>query len=73
MKVSAQLHASATLPQGKNPCYPLNRRLDEPQRRSGRDGEEKNSQPLPKLEPPIMQPVAQRCTTELPQLISNKH
>jgi hypothetical protein len=37
--------------------------------RSAHRGEEKNSQPLPGLEPPIMQPVAQRCTTELPRLI----
>jgi hypothetical protein len=36
-----------------------------PQSRSGLGGEEKNSQPLPGLEPPIIQPVAQRCTTEL--------
>jgi hypothetical protein len=28
-------------------------------------GDEKNSQPLPGLEPPIIQPVAQRYTTEL--------
>jgi len=29
------------------------------QSRSGQGGEEKNSQPLPGLKPPIMQPVAQ--------------
>jgi hypothetical protein len=28
-----------------------------------------NSQPLPGLEPPIIQPIAQRYTTELSQLI----
>jgi hypothetical protein len=32
---------------------------------SGRGGEEKNSQPLPGLEPPVIQLVAQRYTTEL--------
>jgi hypothetical protein len=32
--------------QGKSPWYPLDRRLDGPQSRSERDGEEKNSQPL---------------------------
>jgi hypothetical protein len=37
-------------------------RLGGPQSRSGRGGEEKNSQPLSGLEPPIMQPVAQRYT-----------
>jgi hypothetical protein len=46
--------------QGKSPWYPLERRLDGPQNRSGRGVEEKNSQPLPGLEPPIIQLVAQR-------------
>jgi hypothetical protein len=32
-------------PQGKSPGYPLDRRLGGPQSRSGRGGEEKNSQP----------------------------
>jgi hypothetical protein len=41
-------------PQGKNPCYPLDRRLGGLQSRSRRGGEEKNSQPLPGLEPPII-------------------
>jgi hypothetical protein len=57
-------------PQGKNPWYPLDKRLGELQRRSGRGGEEKNSQPLPGLELPIIQPVAQRYTTELSRLLS---
>jgi len=47
-------------PQGKIPLDPLDRRLSGPQSLSGRGGEEKNSQPLPGLEPPIIQPVAQR-------------
>jgi hypothetical protein len=38
--------------QGKSPFYPLDRRLGGPQSRSGRGGEEKNSQPLPGLERP---------------------
>jgi hypothetical protein len=38
-------------PQGKSPWYPLDRRLRGPQSRSGRGGEEKNSQPLPQIEP----------------------
>jgi hypothetical protein len=45
--------------QGKSPWYPLDRRLGEPQSLSGRGGEEKNSQPLLGIEPPIIQPVAQ--------------
>jgi hypothetical protein len=38
--------------------------------RAGLDsGEKKNSHPLPGLEPPIIQPVAQSCTTELSRLL----
>jgi hypothetical protein len=55
---------------GKGSWYPLNRRMGEPQIRSGRSGEE-NSQPLPRLEPPIIQPVAQRYTTELSRYAHN--
>jgi hypothetical protein len=55
--------------QGKSLWYPLDRRLDGPQNRSGRGGEEKNSQPLPGLEPPIIQPVAWLYTTELTRLL----
>jgi hypothetical protein len=55
--------------QGKSPWYPLDKRLPGAQCRSGRNGEEKNSQPLPGLEPPIIQPVAQRYTTELSWLM----
>jgi hypothetical protein len=38
-------------PQGKSPWYPLDRRLDGPQSRSGRGGEEKNSHPLLGMKP----------------------
>jgi hypothetical protein len=55
-------------PRGKSPWYPLEWRLGGPQSRSERGGEEENSQPLPRLEPPIIQPVAQRYTTELSRL-----
>jgi hypothetical protein len=41
-------------PHGKSPSYPLDRRLGGPQNRSARGGEEKNSQPLPGLEPLII-------------------
>jgi hypothetical protein len=54
--------------QGKNPWYPLDRRLGGPQSQSGCGGEEKNSQPLPRLEPSIIQPIAQCYTTQLFQL-----
>jgi hypothetical protein len=46
-------------PQGKSPWCPLDRRLGGPQSRSGHGREEKNSQPLPGLEPPIIKPVVQ--------------
>jgi hypothetical protein len=51
----------------------MDRRLGGPQRRSGRGGEEKNSQPLPGLESPIMQLVAQCYTTELTRQLDNYH
>jgi hypothetical protein len=56
-------------PHGNSPSYPLVRRLNEPQSLSGRGGEDKNSQHLPGLEPPIIQPVAQRYTAELYRLL----
>jgi hypothetical protein len=59
-------------PKRKSPWCPLDRRLGGPQRRSGRGGEEENSQPLPGLEPLIIQPVTQRYTTELSRLWNNK-
>jgi hypothetical protein len=65
MEVSGLLHAPATLSLGKSPWYPLDRRLGGPQSRSGRGGEEKNFQPLPGLEPPIIQPAVQHFTTEI--------
>jgi hypothetical protein len=51
MEVSGQLHAPAALSQGKGPCYSLDTRLGGPQSRSGRGGEEKDSQPPPGIEP----------------------
>jgi hypothetical protein len=58
IRLSGQLHAPAALPQEKSPWYPLDRRMGGPHSRSERGGEEKNSQPLPRFEPPIIQPVA---------------
>jgi hypothetical protein len=57
--------APVALPQVKSPSYPLDRKLGGPQSRSERGGEEKNSQPLPGIEPPIIQTVVQRYTTKL--------
>jgi hypothetical protein len=69
MEVSGQLHVPAALSPGKSPWYPLSRRLGESQNRSGRGVEEKNSQPLQGLKPPIVQPLAQRYTTGVYQLL----
>jgi hypothetical protein len=69
MEVSGQLHALAALSLEKDPTYLMNRWMGGPQSRSRRGGEEKNSQPLPGLEPPIIQPVAQRYTTELSRFL----
>jgi hypothetical protein len=41
MEVSGQLHFPAALPPGEEPSVPKGQRLGGPQRRSGRDGEEK--------------------------------
>jgi len=60
MEVNSQLLGPPALPPGKSPWYPLDRRLGVTQSWSGRGGEEKNSQPLPGIEIPITQPVAQR-------------
>jgi hypothetical protein len=51
MEVSGQLHAPAASTPGKSLWYPLERRLGGPQSRSGRGGEEKNSQPPLGIEP----------------------
>jgi hypothetical protein len=64
MEVSGQLHAPAALPPGKEPWYPLHRKLGGSQSRSGRGGEEKDCQPLLRLEPSMFQPVAQCYTTD---------
>jgi hypothetical protein len=57
--------AKSLYTQGKSPWYSLDRRLGGSQSHSGRGGEEKNSQHLPGIESSVIQPVAQRCTTEL--------
>jgi hypothetical protein len=52
-------------PQGKSPWYPLYRRLGGHYGWSGHCGEEKNSQPLPGLDLPIIQPIAHRYTLRI--------
>jgi hypothetical protein len=50
MDVRVQLHDSAALPRGKEPQYPLDRRLGGYQGRSRHGDEEKNSQSQPGIE-----------------------
>jgi hypothetical protein len=69
MEVSGELHIPAALSQGRSHVYPADRRVHRPQSRSGHGGGEENSQHLPGFEPPIIQPVAQSCTTELSRLL----
>jgi hypothetical protein len=71
MEVSGQLHDPAALPPGKEPRYPLDRRLCGPKSRSESGGEEKNSQPRRESNPrtSIVQPVDQRYTTGLYRLL----
>jgi hypothetical protein len=51
MEVSGQPHTPVALPQERSPWYPLDRRLGGPQSRSGRGGEERNSQPCQESNP----------------------
>jgi hypothetical protein len=51
MEVSGQLHAPAALPPGQEPLVPIGYEAGWAQSRSGRGGEEKNSQPPPGIEP----------------------
>jgi hypothetical protein len=70
--VSGQLHASVALLSGVNPTrYPFDRRLDEPQSRSGRNGEEKNLLPAGNRTPDI-QPVAIPNELSLRKIIKKK-
>jgi hypothetical protein len=47
----------------------MDRTLSGPQSWSGRGDKEKNFQPMPALEPLIIQTVAQRYTTELSRIL----
>jgi hypothetical protein len=51
--------------QGKSPWYPLDRKIGGPQSRCGRDGEEKNSQPPPEIEPSNSDPVLKKIVWEV--------
>jgi hypothetical protein len=61
MELSGQLHTPDTLqPRERAPGSHWLGSLGGPQSRSGRGSGTKNSQPLPGLDPPIIQPIAQR-------------
>jgi hypothetical protein len=71
MEVSGQLHALTALPLGKEPRYPLNRRLGGPQSRFGRLGEDKILDPTGTRTPtpPPSNPQAVAIPTELSRLL----
>jgi hypothetical protein len=50
MDVNGQLHGPAALTPGKQPLYPLDRRLGGPQNRYGRVPKKKKFLPLPEVE-----------------------
>jgi hypothetical protein len=68
MEVSGQLHTLANLPPGKEPRYPLDRRLGGPQSRFGRCGEE-NILALPEIEPGPYSQYSDTILTELTRLL----
>jgi hypothetical protein len=49
-------------PQGKNPSYPMDRKVGGPQRQSGLYGEEKSLLPLPGIEPQSLYPLSYPCS-----------
>jgi hypothetical protein len=62
MVVNGKLHASAALPRGKSPKYPLDRRLGGTQSRSGRCGVEKKSLSPAGKQTSAVLPVARHYT-----------
>jgi hypothetical protein len=65
MGTNGRLCVRPLCPQEKRSWCPLGG----PRGRSGHGGKEGDSQPLPGLEPPIIQPVAQGYNTELSRLL----
>jgi hypothetical protein len=68
MKVRSQLHAPAALPPGKEPQYPLDRRLGGRQSRSGHCGVHKTLLLLQGIEPLLFSPWPFAIRTELSRL-----
>jgi hypothetical protein len=73
-EVSGQLHAPVAQHPGKSPWYPSDKRLSEPQSRSGRGGEEKKSLDCLCQEISSCHPTCSVVTilTELPRLLRKK-
>jgi len=63
-------HGPTALLRGKEPWYPLDMWPGGPQSRSGCGGEEKSSHTVPRLEPPIIQPIAQLFETQIGPILS---
>jgi hypothetical protein len=63
--VSGQLHAPAALSRRKNPRYPLDRRLGEPQSRSGLPGGEKILVPTGTRTPTLGRPASSQSLYRL--------
>jgi hypothetical protein len=57
MEVSDQLYTG-----GKNTRFPLERMLGGPKSKTGCDGKDKNSQPLPEIEPQLSSPQPSHYT-----------
>jgi hypothetical protein len=71
MELSGQLHSPAALPSGKEPPYPLDRRLGRPQSRSGHSsGAEKNPCLCQELNPGRQARCLVTILTELPRRTS---
>jgi len=58
MEMSGQLHVPVTLPQGKGPWYPLDRRLGGPWSQFGCGGKEKEISPPAVNQTMVTQPIA---------------
>jgi hypothetical protein len=71
MEVSCKLHAPAALPPEKEPLVPTGQEAEWASEPVWTQWRGENSQYLPGLEPPTIQPVAQRYTTELTWLLRN--
>jgi hypothetical protein len=70
MQLCSQFHASAALSMGKySPVAILDRKLGGVKSHSGRGGEEKNSQPLPRIRPWSYSDTLVTILTELLRLL----